>query len=206
MKLKELITKAVRISLLPSIEWKAIHEENYTFRTLLYSYALPLILFSSIGRTIGMFFSLKPLVGYSLVMLKILSFNLVTWTILPYLLIYAGAYTLNVVLPRLGFEKNLITTTKLVVFTFTPLFIITFFVFVHPVLRMLIPVGVYIFIAYTLYILWYGVRDLLEVKENERLLIVFIITAVTYVLLFLIQKGFTLVMASFFPGMEAYFN
>ncbi len=159
----------MRISLIPSIEWKAIKTEQETPKELMWNFAFPIILFSAIGRDIGLFFVAKAVLGYSLNLAILLFFNLISWVVIPYLLILLAAYMLNFTLPKLGIETDYLRILKLVVYTFTPLFIVTFFVYLHPLLRILIPIGIYIFIAYTLYIFWYGVQEMFDITLEKKL-------------------------------------
>ena len=204
MHYKEIITKALRISLIPSIEWKQIRKEIETPRVLMWHFAFPIILFSAIGRDIGVFFAVKPVLGYSFNLLLLLLFNLISWVAIPYLLIIFAAYILNFTLPKLGIETDYIRILKLVVYTFTPLFILTFFVYLHPLLRILIPIGIYIFIAYTLYVFWYGVQEMFDISLEKRLRFIVITIIVGFIVIFLAQHIYGLLLGWVMPGMEAY--
>jgi len=204
MNIKEIVSKAIRISLIPSIEWKVIRDEKETPKGLMWHFAFPIILFSAIGREIGLFFVAKEVLGYSLNLLILLSFNLVSWVVIPYLLILLAAYTLNFTLPKLGIDTDYLRILKLVVYTFTPLFIVTFFVYLHPLLRILIPIGIYIFIAYTLYVFWYGVQELFDITLEKKFGFIVITIFVGFVIIFLAQHIYGLLLGWVMPGMEAY--
>jgi len=204
MHYKEIISKALRISLIPSIQWKEIKNEKDTPKELMWNFAFPVILFSAIGRDIGLFFVAKSVLGYSLNLALLLLFNLVSWVVIPYLLIIFAAYLLNFTLPRLGIETDYLRILKLVVYTFTPLFIVTFFVYLHPLLRILIPIGIYIFIAYTLYVFWYGVQELFDITLEKKLRFIVITILVGFLIIFLAQHIYGLLLGWVMPGMEAY--
>jgi hypothetical protein len=204
MHYKELISKALRISLIPSIQWKEIKNEKDTSKELMWNFAFPVILFSAIGRDIGLLFVAKSVLGYSFNLALLLLFNLVSWVVIPYLLIIFAAYLLNFTLPRLGIETDYLRILKLVVYTFTPLFIVTFFVYLHPLLRILIPIGIYIFIAYTLYVFWYGVQELFDITLEKKLRFIVITILVGFVIIFLAQHIYGLLLGWVMPGMEAY--
>jgi len=204
MNYKEIISKALRISLIPSIQWKEIRIEKETPKELMWNFAFPVILFSAIGRDIGLFLVAKSVLGYSLNLAILLFFNLVSWVVIPYLLILLAAYTLYFSLPKLGIETDYIRILKLVVYTFTPLFIVTFFVYLHPLLRILIPIGIYIFIAYTLYVFWYGVQEMFDISLEKKLRFIVITIAVGFVIIFLAQHIYGLLLGWVMPGMEAY--
>jgi len=204
MNYKELISKAIRISLIPSIEWKEIKNEKETPKELMWNFAFPIILFSAIGRDIGLFFVAKAVLGYTFNLVLLLLFNLVSWVVIPYLLIVLAAYTLNFALPKLGIDTDHLRILKLVVYTFTPLFIVTFFVYLHPLLRILIPIGIYIYIAYTLYVFWYGVQEMFDITLEKKLRFIVITIIVGFLIIFLAQHIYGLLLGWVMPGMEAY--
>ena len=204
MKIKEIFIKAMRVSLIPSVEWKAIRDEQETPKELMWNFAFPIILFSAVGRDIGLFFVATAVLGYSLNLAILLLFNLISWVVIPYLLIMLGASMLNFTLPKLGIETDYLRILKLVVYTFTPLFIVTFFVYLHPLLRILIPIGIYIFIAYTFYIFWYGVQEMFDITLEKKLRFIVITILVGFVIIFLAQHIYGLMLGWVMPGMEAY--
>lgn len=194
----------MRVSLIPSVEWKAIKLEEETPKDLMWNFAFPIILFSAVGRDIGLFFVAKAVLGYSLNLVILLLFNLISWVVIPYILILAAAYMLNFTLPKLGIDTDYLRILKLVVYTFTPLFIVTFFVYLHPLMRILIPIGIYVFIAYTLYIFWYGVQELFDITLEKKLRFIIITIAVGFIMIFLAQHIYGLMLGWIMPGMEAY--
>ncbi|MFZ4547006.1 MAG: Yip1 family protein [Bacteroidales bacterium] len=204
MKFKEVLIKAMRISLIPSIEWKAIKDEQETPKELMWNFGFPIILFSALGRDFGLFFVAKAVLGYSLNLLILMLFNLLSWVVIPYILILFAAYILYYTLPKLGIETDLLRILKLVLYTFTPLLIVTFFVYLHPLLRILIPIGIYIFIAYTLYVFWYGVQELFDITLEKKLRFIVITIAVGFFVIFLAQHIYGLLLGWVMPGMEAY--
>lgn len=204
MKFKELIIKAMRITLIPSHEWSAIKNEQETPKELMWHFAFPIILFSAVGRDIGLFFVAKSVLGYSANLLILLLFNLISWVAIPYLLIILAAYILNFTLPKLGIETDYLRILKLVVYTFTPLFIVTFFVYLHPLLRILIPIGIYVFIAYILYVFWYGVQEMFDISLEKKLRFIIITIAVGFLMIFVAQHIYGLMLGWIIPGMEAY--
>ena len=187
MKLQEVVSRVVRISLLPSIQWKIIRDQLDNNKDLLWGYIFPIILFSSVGRTIGLFFTVKPVLGFSLMLFYVLSVNIIAWIAIPYLLIFTATYIISLALPRFGIETDFNRTLKLVVYTFTPLFVATFVVYLHPLMRILIPLGIYLFIAYTLYIFWYGVQELFQITIEKKIGFVIIAVAVAFGAIFLAQ-------------------
>jgi len=204
MKLLEVISRVVKISLLPSLQWKVISDEEESNRFLLWEYAFPVILFSSLGRSIGLFFSVKPVLGYSWQLAYVLLFNLVSWVAIPYMLIIIASYLIVFSLPRLGIETSFNRTLKLVLYTFTPLFIITFLVYLHPLMRILIPLGIYVFIVYTLYIYWYGVQELFRISLEKKIGFIVVTICIAFGAIFIAQHIYAQLIDWFLPGMAAY--
>jgi hypothetical protein len=204
MKLMEIAGRAVRITLIPSHHWKVIRDEVCTPKSLLWDYGFPIIFFSAVGRTIGVFFSLFPVLGFSLKLFLVLFVNMVAWVFIPYFLVLSASYILYWGLPKLGIENNLVRSLKLILYTLTPAFIFTFFVYLHPLLRILIPMGIYIFIAYTLYVFYYGVRELYEVPLEKKVGLIVVSVALLFGAMFLAQHLFGLLMNFIIPGMETY--
>jgi hypothetical protein len=204
MKIMEVISRVVKISLLPSLQWKVIRDQQESTKELLWGYAFPVILFSAIGRTIGLAFSIKPVLGFSWHFLGVLLFNLVSWVAIPYVLIILGTLIITITLPRLGIETGFTPTLKLVLYTFTPLFIVTFLVYLHPLMRILIPLGIYIFIVYTLYIYWYGVQALFNITLEKKIGFIVVTIAVAFGAIFIAQHIYGQLIDWFIPGMAAY--
>jgi hypothetical protein len=111
---------------------------------------------------------------------------------------------LNRLSPGFGAQQNIVNTYKLVVYAYTPLLVVTFFVYLHPILRLLIPIGMYVFGAYTIYILWYGVHELYEIPLEKRVGFILLVILVELVFFFFIGKGFEIMTDSLFPGMAIY--
>ena len=181
-----------------------IKNEQETPKELMWNFAFPIILFSAVGRDIGLFLVAKSVLGYSLNLAILLLFNLVSWVLIPDLLVMLAAYLLDFSLPKLGIETDYLRVLKLVLYTFTPLFIVTFFLYLHPLLRILIPIGIYIFIAYTLYVFWYGVQELFDITLEKKLRFIVITILVGFIIIFLAQHIYGLLLGWVMPGMEAY--
>jgi len=194
----------MRISLIPSVQWRNIKNETESPRELMWNFAFPIILFSAIGRDFGLFLVAKSVLGYSLNLAILLIFNLISWVAIPYFLILLATYMLNFALPKLGIETDFLRILKLVVYTFTPLFIVTFFVYLHPLLRILIPIGIYVFIAYTFYIFWHGVQEMFDISLEKKLRFIVITILVGFLMIFIAQHIYGLLLGWIMPGMEAY--
>ncbi|NVO18311.1 MAG: DUF1282 family protein [Bacteroidetes bacterium] len=204
MKLIEVISRVIKISLLPSMQWKVIRDQQDSNKMLLWEYGFPIILFSAIGRSIGLFFTIKPVLGFSWELVSVLFFNLISWVAIPYLLLISATFLISITLPRIGIETSLNRTLKLVLYTFTPLFVVTFLVYLHPLMRIMIPLGLYIFIAYTLYIYWYGVQELFQISLEKKIGFIVVTICIAFGAIFIAQHIYAQLIDWFLPGMAAY--
>ena len=204
MKLLSAFRQAILLMILPSHEWRIIRDTPVTINMLLFNYALPVIVFSAIGKTIGSIFSIQSYWGFTWFMFLFPLYNFVSWILISFLVIFFSAMLLNRLSPGFGVQQNLVNAYKLVVYAYTPLLVVTFFVYLHPILRLLIPIGMYVFGAYTIYILWYGVHELYEIPLEKRVGFILLVILVEMVFFFFIGKGFEIMTDSLFPGMTIY--
>lgn len=204
MKLKHVFKRAFRITFVPSLEWKTIESESLTVKQLLINYAFPVILFSAIGRNIGAFFAAQQVIGFGYKLAMVIFTNMLVWIALPYIVIVASTFLLNHLLPTMHIETQYLKALQIVVYTITPLLLITFFVYLHPVLRVLIPIGIFIFAIYMARVFLLGVKTLYKITQKKK-----IEFAVTYMLVFillilLLQHVYTTFWDFVFPNIQAY--
>lgn len=204
MKLISQFRQALLLLIFPSREWIVIRDAPYTLRMLLYNYALPIVIFSAIGKTIGSIFSIQSYWGLSWFTLLFPVFNFLAWIAISYLIIFFSVIILNALIPSFGAERSLLNTYKLVVFAYTPLLIVTFFVYLHPILRLLIPIGLPIFGAYTLYVLWYGVKDLFQMPFERRIGFIALLMLLELLFFFFLGSGFEYLTNLFFTDKYFY--
>ena len=199
--------QALLLMIFPSREWLVIRDAPYTLKMLLYNYALPIVIFSAIGKTIGSLFSVQSYwsspdnLGF---MLLFPVFNFLAWIAISYLIIFFSVIILNGLVPGFGAERSLLDTYKLVIFAYTPLLIVTFFVYLHPILRLLIPIGLPIFGIYSLYLLWYGVKDLFQMPFERRIGFIALLMLLELFLFFILGRGLVYMTGLLFPGMSTY--
>jgi hypothetical protein len=204
MKIFSAFRQAILLMILPSHEWRVIRDSTVSINVLLYNYAFPIIIFSALGKTIGSIFSIQSYWGFSWFMLLFPLYNFVSWVVISFLIIFFSAILLDRLAPGFGAQHNLVNSYKLVVYAYTPLLIATFFVYLHPILRLLIPLGMYVFAAYTLYILWYGVHELYNIPLEKRIGFILLVILIEVVFFFFLAKGIEIMTDSLFPGMTIY--
>ena len=204
MKLVSQFRQALLLMIFPSREWLVIRDAPYTMQMLLYNYALPIVIFSAFGKTIGSIFSVQSYWGLSWFMLLFPVFNFLAWIAISYLIIFFSVIILNGLVPSFGAERSMLNTYKLVIFAYTPLLIVTFFVYLHPILRLLIPIGLPLFGAYSLYVLWYGVQDLFQMPFERRIGFIASLMLLELLFFFFLGRGMVFMTDFFFPGMSIY--
>jgi Yip1 domain len=204
MKLVSHFRQALLLMIFPSREWLVIRDAPYTMQMLLYNYALPIVIFSAFGKTIGSIFSVQSYWGLSWFMLLFPVFNFLAWIAISYLIIFFSVIILNGLVPSFGAERSMLNTYKLVIFAYTPLLIVTFFVYLHPILRLLIPIGLPLFGAYSLYVLWYGVQDLFQMPFERRIGFIASLMLLELLFFFFLGRGMVFMTDFFFPGMSIY--
>jgi len=64
--------------------------------------------------------------------------------------------------------------------------------------------GIYVFIAYTLYVFWYGVRELFEVPLEKKIGLIVVSIVLAFGAMFLAQHLYGLLIDLIIPGMETY--
>lgn len=204
MKLVSHFRQALLLMIFPSREWLVIRDAPYTMQMLLYNYALPIVIFSAFGKTIGSIFSVQSYWGLSWFMLLFPVFNFLAWIAISYLIIFFSVIILNGLVPSFGAERSMLNTYKLVIFAYTPLLIVTFFVYLHPILRLLIPIGLPLFGAYSLYVLWYGVQDLFQMPFERRIGFIASLMLLELLFFFFLGRGMVFMTDFFFPAMSIY--
>lgn len=207
MKIVSHFKQALLLMIFPSREWHVIRDTPYTLKLLLYNYALPIVIFSALGKTIGSIFSVQSQWGESdnsWFMLLFPVFNFLAWVAISYLIIFFSVIILNSLVPSFGVERNMLNTYKLVVYAYTPLLIVSFFVYLHPVLRLLIPIGLPILGIYTLYLLWFGVQELFQMPFDRRIGFIAILMLLELLFFFFLGRGMVYMTDLFFPDMSIY--
>lgn len=193
MKLSEIIIRILRISLIPSMEWKIISQEETSTKKLLVSYLLPIVIFSSTGISIGECIAKYSVLGFSLKLVVLFISNLIIWTIIPYVLILTSAYLLYILLPKINFKTTWIQSLKLIVYLYTPLLVITFFIMIHPIMQIIVPMGIIVFILYSFMQLWYGVREIYQGENYLKVKYFLFATLITFVVIVLTRQLFTFI-------------
>jgi hypothetical protein len=179
MDFNAIFTRIKNIIVKPADEWEVIKGEPSDKNTILKNYALPLIILVAIAEFLGgLIFTRYGLsIGY-VVAQAIVSF------IVVFLGIYISAIVINELASSFGSKKDTNAAFKLVIYSFTPVFI------AQTVANLIPPLSfVVIFGLYSIYLIWLGLGSLMETPEDKKVIYVVvsaIIIFAVYVLLMFI--------------------
>ena len=137
-------------------EWVVIQSELQSKEVVIKNYAIPLILIMAACSIVGSIITVSNL-GYALIKaVGIFGFT--------YLGMYISAIIINELTTSFNSKKDMDTTFRLVVYSFTAYFIISAIVNLWPPLNMLNVLGLF-----SLYLFWEGTSILLETPEDNKI-------------------------------------
>lgn len=153
----EIIQRAKNILINPAEEWKVIKEESTDRSGVIRSYALPFISLLAITTFLGMFIFRNYMTAGIMVTSAIVTF------IGAFLSIYISAYFINELASSFESKKDLNSSFKLVVYSYTALLIS------HAIANLLLPLFfIAIFGVYSAYIMWMGLGPMMETPEEKK--------------------------------------
>lgn len=163
----------------PKAEWAVIQTESLSKDAVVKTYAVPLILIMAACSIVGSIITVSNL-GYAILKaLGIFGFT--------YIGIFVSARIIHELTTSFNSKKDLDTTFRLVVYSFTAYFIISALVNLWPPLGMLNVFGLF-----SLYLFWVGTPILLETPEDNRVGFVVVsalVIAGVFAILYLILEG-----------------
>ncbi len=176
-----LVDRAKNIILNPSKEWEVIKTENISNSDLFTKYAMILAAIPAVCGFIG--YSLFS-VSYGLFSYKISVGSSITWAILQYILNLGGVYVLALIIdalaPTFGCTKDLNAALKIVVFSYTPAWLIGVFN-LFPVLSIIVLLGS----IYSLILLYMGLERVKSVPK-DKMVGYFIVTIIVAIVVYFI--------------------
>ncbi|HJX72395.1 MAG TPA: Yip1 family protein [Bacteroidales bacterium] len=176
-----LINRVKGIILNPKTEWNAIQQEQTSSTDLLIKYLIPLVLIPVIASFIG--FGLigrnMPIVGH----IGSVSFGIryaILMLVNMILGVYLTAFIIDVLAPAFSAVRNYNNAFRLVVYSYTPML-------VAGVLYILPALSILVFIAsiYGLYILYLGLKPMMQVPE-DKVTVYFIVSLLVLIAVYFI--------------------
>ncbi len=191
MNFKFVFNRARNLIVSPKTEWTVIQSETQGKEAVVKSYAIPLILIMALCSILGSIIMVSNF-GYAIIKaLGIFGFT--------YAGMYVSAIIINELTTSFNSKKDIDTTFRLVVYSFTGYFIIMAIVLLLPPLSMLSVFGLF-----SVYLFWEGSTILLGTPEDNKVGFVVVsalVIAGVYAILYLILGGIlTSVFAAKFLG------
>lgn len=177
-----IVERAKNILITPATEWETIKAENLTVAEMFKKYAMILAVIPAAAGFIGF-----SLVGISLGLgtYQIPAGRGIFWAILNYVFGLIGVYILSLIVdalaPSFGSTKNIIASTKVIVFSYTAVWVAGIFSII-PGLNFIAIIGA----LYSLYLLYKGmpiVKDVPNEKTIQYVAVVVILTIVVYIVI-----------------------
>ena len=187
MDFNAIFTRAKNILIQPATEWEVVKGETSDKNAVLKDYALPLIILVTIASFLGgLIFTRFGLIGY-VVTKAVIAF------IVAFLGIYISAIVINELASSFGSKKDTNAAFKLVIYSFTP-------VFIAQIVANLIPplFFVAIFGLYMIYLLWMGLGSLMETPEDKKVGYVVVSALLIFVIYALLTFFLGLILTTIF--------
>lgn len=182
--LQKLIQRVINILVKPVEEWKRIQSEKWTVQGLFVNYAL---LLGAIPAVAGF-------IGYALVGQSVMGFtsrvpigNAITWMVLQYVfsmgVVFGVAAIMDALAPTFGAKKDLLTSLKVVIFSWTAAWVGGIFAIVPSMAPLSLLAAIY-----TLVLLYFGMKAIRKVPEDK--LIGYYVTTLVIALVVFMLAGF----------------
>jgi hypothetical protein len=179
MKLNFVFNRAKNLIINPKAEWTIIQSELHSRNTIVNNYAVPLIALMSICSILG-----------SLIMVSNLWYALlqsICIFVFAYIGIHISAVIINELTTSFNSKKDIDTTYKLVIYSFTACYFMLALALLWPPLSMLA-----VFSLFSIYLFWEGSTILLQTPEDNKTGFVVVSSLIIigiYTILYLILKG-----------------
>ncbi len=153
----KITTQIKELLFTPTEFWKQEKEKDEPTKLLWVTYMLPIVLVVAVAVFIGEFFKRTDFfIEYPL--LK--AFREIILFILQY---FISVFLTTELMKTFGAEKNIVLVRKLVVYSMTPLMLVSVLTGLFPFLYVLDILGVYSF-----YLFWVGAKELLTFPDNKE--------------------------------------
>jgi len=186
MNLNSVFNRARNIIVNPKTEWLVIQSETFNKKAIIKGYAVPLIIIMSVCSVLGSVI-MESNVAFAIIKaIGIFGFT--------YAGIYVSAVIINELTTSFNSKKDLDTTFRLVVYSFTAYFIMSAIAFLWPPLSMLSVFGLF-----SIYLFWEGTTILLDTPEDNKVGFVVVSAVVivgVFTMLFLILSKILLTIFS----------
>lgn len=183
-----LVLRAKNIMFSPASEWEVIKQESITVSDLFLKYAVILAAIPAIAGFIG-----YSLFGISL---GFISYHVpigagILWAVLTYILSLVGIYIISFIVdalaPSFGSTKDIAASVKVVVFSYTPTWVVGI-LYVIPSLSIIVALAG----IYALVLMYMGLQRVKDVPKDRMVgyfIVILIIAVVIYIIIGVIVSG-----------------
>ncbi len=179
-----LVERAKNIMFNPKQEWEAIKAESITTKDLYTKYAMILAAIPAIAGFIG-----YTMFGLSLGIrsMGITAGSSMVWAIVTYITGLAGIYIISFIVdalaPSFGSTKDMIASTKVVVYAYTPAWVAGIFN-IFPVLGFIVALAS----IYSLVLMYMGLQKVKDVPQ-DKIVVYFIVIIIVAIVVFFVMSA-----------------
>lgn len=192
MDFNAIFIRAKNILVQPATEWEVVKGETSDKNAVLKDYALPLIILIAIASFLGGLIFTRFGLPIYVVTKAVIAF------IVAFLGIYISAIVINELASSFGSKKDTNAAFKLVIYSFTP-------VFIAQIVANLIPplFFVAIFGLYMIYLLWMGLGTMMGTPEDKKVGYVVVSALLIFVIYALLTFFLGLILTTIFVTSSA---
>ena len=192
MDFNAIFIRAKNILVQPATEWEVVKGETSDKNAVLKDYALPLIILIAIASFLGGLIFTRFGLPIYVVTKAVIAF------IVAFLGIYISAIVINELASSFGSKKDTNAAFKLVIYSFTP-------VFIAQIVANLIPplFFVAIFGLYMIYLLWMGLGTMMGTPEDKKVGYVVVSALLIFVIYALLTFFLGLIITTIFVTSSA---
>jgi hypothetical protein len=176
-----LVERAKNILLTPAKEWDVIKGEQLTIVDMFTKYAMLLAAIPAIAGFIG--YSVIG-ISYGFGTFRVPVGTALVWAILQYILLLGGAFLVAFIMdalaPSFGCSKNLVAAVKIVVFSYTAMWVAGI-LYIIPSLGFLVGLAS----IYSLYLMYMGMQKIKDVPK-DKLVGYFVVTIIAAVVVYFV--------------------
>lgn len=178
----------------PGYEWKIILNEKRSLREDFFEYALSLILLGAVAQAIGSFFFVRNVLDIDAYRFSFPLIQALSYLLIQIFTVIILTFFIHGVAVKFLTDKNFIKSGKLVIYSYTPLYLSYIIANLDRALLLaLIPA------LYSLYLFAGGLNELLNTNKQKIPAFLFLITIMTLGINYLLAIGFLWLTRFFFP-------
>ena len=161
--LQQLIQRVINILFKPLDEWKTIQGEKWTLQDLFIKYALILGAIPVVCGFIGQAVIGMSVLGHTF---RLPMGNAILWMVLQYVfsmgMVFGIAFIMDALAPTFGAKKDLLTSLKVVIFSWTAAWVAGVFMIIPALSPLAMLAGIY-----SLVLMYFGMKGIRKVPADK---------------------------------------